>query len=92
VQSSDCCRTCKALRSARLNDDLAASKPNMTAITRLMSNRMSVVTIAAKRGYNASRNLALENCTPIRSPAASSGRSSVVVTRQVLGLRGHNDP
>src|SRR5689334_6575454 len=52
--SSDCCRTCKASRSARLGDDLAASNPNVTAMMRLMPSRISVVSIAAKRRDSAS--------------------------------------
>jgi hypothetical protein len=47
--SSDCCRTRKASRSARLGDDLAASKPKTIAIARLMPSKMSVASIAAKR-------------------------------------------
>src|ERR1700748_502438 len=52
--SSDCCRTRKASRSARLGDDLAASNPNVTAMMRLMPSRMSVASIAAKRRDSAS--------------------------------------
>jgi hypothetical protein len=41
------------------NDDLAGSKPNMTAITRLMSNRMSVVTITANLNISNASKLGL---------------------------------
>jgi len=52
--SSDCCRTCKASCSARLGDDLAASKPNGIAMMRLMPSRMSVVSIGSKFRHSAS--------------------------------------
>ena len=81
--SSDCCRTCKASRSARLGDDLAASNPNVTAMMRLMPSRMSVVSIAAKR-----RDSASHAATSPSTSTASTNSKAIGAERGAASLAG----